>query len=169
MYLALICWQLPQIVFATISVRGMIKYLFVNLPLIMGPVYLLMVTCFGNVNYWLIVCLHCKLWIIIALISEIEVAKMVNNIIITAATIVITFLSIIINIPVLGINNDMLLVFQGFILVFLPFLCTALSSNLIVEAKEYWRNKYRVKKLGSDVNLQIRRVNRIKGELYVNY
>ncbi|KAF5040440.1 hypothetical protein DSECCO2_533480 [anaerobic digester metagenome] len=148
MYLVLILWQLPQLVFATISVRSMIKYLFVNLILIMGTVYLLMVTYFGNVNYWIIVLLYCILWVIIALISEIEVAKMANNIIITATTIVITGISIIIGIPDVGINNVMLLVFQGFMLVFLPFLCTALISNLIVQAKEYWQKKYRVKKTG---------------------
>ncbi|OFV71361.1 hypothetical protein [Acetobacterium wieringae] len=148
MYLVLILWQLPQLVFATISVRSMIKYLFVNLILIMGTVYLLMVTYFGDVNYWIIVLLYCILWVIIALISEIEVAKMANNIIITATTIVITGISIIIGIPDVGINNVMLLVFQGFMLVFLPFLCTALISNLIVQAKEYWQKKYRVKKTG---------------------
>lgn len=73
---------------------------------------------------------------------------MANNIIITATTIVITGISIIIGIPDVGINNVMLLVFQGFMLVFLPFLCTALISNLIVQAKEYWQKKYRVKKTG---------------------
>lgn len=169
MCFAFIFLYLPQIVFATSSVRSMIKFLLVNLIIILAMIYTLMVITAINVDYKIIVTLYCILWIIITLISEIEVAKMTNNIIITAATVVITIISIIIGIPDLGVSNDMLLMLQGFMLIFLPFLCTALVSNLIVQAKEYWRNKYRVKKLGFFANLQTIRAIRIEGELYAKY
>lgn len=146
MCFAFIFLYLPQIVFATSSVRSMIKFLFVNLIIILAMVYTLMVIAAINVDYKIIVALYCILWIIITLISEIEVAKMTNNIIITATTVVITIISIIIGIPDIAVSNDLLLMLQGFMLIFLPFLCTALVSNLIVQAKEYWRKKYRVKK-----------------------